>query len=187
MKKNIILPQGIKVDESWTLFLDRDGVINKRLVDDYVKSIDEFIILPEVLSAIKRFSNCFGRVVIITNQQGVAKGLMSRNDVEKVHEYLRQEVVAVGGKIDAIYYCPDWASAVPNCRKPSPSMALQAQSDFPEIDFSKTIMVGDMPSDIAFGHNLGMTTIWVDEGKGRVVLEDLRPDFVVKSLATLYF
>ena len=183
----MILPKGNRVDESWTLFLDRDGVINKRLVDDYVKSIDEFIILPGILEAIKRFSKCFGRIIVITNQQGVAKGVMSGRDVDDVHEFLRKQVLDAGGIIDAIYYCPDWADAIPNCRKPSPSMALQAQLDFPEIDFTKSIMVGDMPSDIAFGHQLGMTTVWVKQLGEAVNLENLASDFVVDSLDLLYF
>ena len=76
-----------KIDKSWTLFLDRDGVINKKLENDYVKTIDEFEFLPQVLEAIKQFSSHFQKIVIVTNQQGISKKLMTENDLEKVHQY----------------------------------------------------------------------------------------------------
>jgi len=173
------------INTSWTIFLDRDGVINKRRVDDYVKSIDELDFLPGALEAIKEFSKIFGRVIVVTNQQGVAKGLMSSEDVHQVHDFLRKQVSAIGGQIDGIYFCPEWAHQVPNCRKPNPSMAHQAQKDFPAIDFSRSIMVGDMPSDIAFGKNLGMITFWIQENKLAGYAGEVIPDFEVLSLSEM--
>jgi histidinol-phosphate phosphatase family protein len=149
------------VDSTWTLFLDRDGVINRRIVGGYVAHPDEFEFLPGVLSAIKFFNKKFGRVCVVTNQQGVGKGLMDVVQLELVHQYLVEKVSEVGGWIDGIYFCTDLASKPDNCRKPNINMAIQAKNDFPEIDFSRCIMVGDSTSDMAFGRNAGMKTIFI--------------------------
>ena len=152
-----------KIDKSWTLFLDRDGVVNVRLIDDYVKSIDEFEFLPGVVEAFKIFAEKFGRIIIVTNQQGVGKGLMTMDDVEKVHYFMKKEIAAQQGRVDAIYVCPQLKSDANNFRKPSPRMAYMAQHDFPEIDFDKSVMVGDSNSDIEFGKNAGIYTILIGD------------------------
>lgn len=152
-----------KIDKSWTLFLDRDGVINVRLIDDYVKNINEFDFLPGVLDAFKIFTEKFGRIIIVTNQQGVGKGLMTLQDVDTVHQFMTKEIEAQKGRIDAIYVCPQLKSDPDNFRKPSPRMAYMAQHDFPEIDFDKSIMIGDSNSDIEFGKNAGMYTILIGD------------------------
>ncbi len=152
-----------KIDKSWTLFLDRDGVINVRLIDDYVKNINEFEFLPGVLEAFKIFAEKFGRIIIVTNQQGVGKGLMTLQDVDMVHDFMKKEIDNQKGRIDAIYICPQLKSDPNNFRKPSPRMAYMAQHDFPEIDFDKSIMIGDSNSDIEFGKNAGMYTILIGD------------------------
>ena len=150
-----------KIDKSWTLFLDRDGVINTRLVDDYVKNINEFQFIPGVLEAFKIFAEKFGHIIIVSNQQGVGKGIMTMQDVESVHDYMLKEIEKQQGRIDAIYVCPQLKSDPDNFRKPSPRMAYMAQHDFPDIDLEKSIMVGDMNSDLEFGKNCGMFTVVV--------------------------
>ena len=152
-----------KIDKTWTLFLDRDGVINVRLIDDYVKNINEFEFLPGVLEAFKIFAEKFGRIVIVTNQQGVGKGLMTLQDVDLIHDFMKKEIEAQKGRIDAIYVCPQLKSDPNNFRKPSPRMAYMAQHDFPEIDLEKSIMIGDSNSDIEFGRNAGMYTILIGD------------------------
>ena len=152
-----------KIDKSWTLFLDRDGVINVRLIDDYVKNINEFEFLPGVLDAFKIFTEIFGRIIIVTNQQGVGKGLMTLEDVNRVHGFMVKEIENQKGRIDKIYVCPQLKSDPDNFRKPSPRMAYMAQHDFPEIDFEKSIMIGDSNSDIEFGRNAGMFTILIGD------------------------
>jgi len=151
------------IDKSWTLFLDRDGVINKRIPDGYVQHWEAFEFLPGVLESIAIFSRIFGRIIVITNQQGIAKGIMNEAQLEVVHREMFAEVEQAGGKIDAVFHCPDMASMPDNCRKPSPFLALKAQKQFPEIDFRKSIMVGDTESDMTFGKNIGMLTILVGE------------------------
>ena len=152
-----------EIDKTWTLFLDRDGVINVRLIDDYVKNINEFEFLPGVLEAFKIFAEKFGRIVIVTNQQGVGKGLMTLQDVDSIHDFMKKEIEAKKGRIDAIYVCPQLKSDPNNFRKPSPKMAYMAQHDFPEIDLEKSSMIGDSNSDIEFGRNAGMYTILIGD------------------------
>ena len=152
-----------KIDKSWTLFLDRDGVINVRLIDDYVKNINEFEFLPGVLDAFKIFAEKFGRIIIVTNQQGVGKGLMTLQDVEDVHKFMLKEIETQKGRVDKIYVCPQLKSDSDNFRKPSPRMAYMAQHDFPEIDLEKSVMIGDSNSDIEFGKNAGMLTILIGD------------------------
>jgi len=144
--------------KGWTLFLDRDGVINNRLVDDYVKLWDEFIFSDGVLDALKFFSSYFGTIVVVTNQQGVGKGLMTEEELRLIHEKMLSEVHAAGGRIDRVYCCTRLGSEKPFCRKPNSGMALKAKKDFPEINFKRSVMAGDSLSDLRFGNRLGMTT-----------------------------
>lgn len=150
------------VDSSWTLFLDRDGVINVRKVGDYIKSVDEFKFLPGVLHAISKFSHLFGRIIVVTNQQGISKGLMTERNLDEIHRYMSFEVEKRGGRIDKIYFAPQLSKENSIMRKPNIGMGLKAKEDFPEIDFQKSIMIGDSDSDIAFGQALGMITVKLD-------------------------
>jgi histidinol-phosphate phosphatase family protein len=169
------------IDSSWTLFLDRDGVINQRIMDDYVKTIEEFIFLNEVPEAIVHFSKIFGRIVVVTNQQGIGKGLMTESNLSAVHTYMIQEIEKLGGRIDAVYFAPQLAKENSAMRKPEGGMALKAKSEFPEIDFSKSVMVGDSDSDIEFGKRLGMKTVKISPTK----MDDSKADLYVERLNQL--
>lgn len=147
------------IDSTWTLFLDRDGVINHKIESDYVKSPSEFRLLPKALDALSNLRPLFGRIVVVTNQQGIGKELMTHEDLNRVHTHFIEVLNAVSVTIDQIYYCPHLAVLDPPCRKPNPGMAFQAKEDFPEINFRKSIMVGDSDSDIGFGVILNMTTV----------------------------
>ena len=125
-----------KIDNSWTLFLDRDGVINVEKKDAYVLNTSEFIFLNGVPQAVKILSEIFGLILIASNQRGVAKGLMTLEDLHDVHAYMLEEIAKEKGRIDKIYFCADLDNSSPN-RKPNPGMALQAKKDFPQIDFSE--------------------------------------------------
>lgn len=149
-----------KIDTNWTLFLDRDGVINYEKKDDYIRNKEEFRFYEGVPEAVANCSRLFGKIFIVTNQRGIGKGLMTENDLVEIHQYMCQEIASVGGKIDHIYYCTAINNNDPN-RKPNPGMAFQAKKDFPSIDFSKSIMVGNKPSDMLFGRNAGMYTVYV--------------------------
>ena len=134
-----------------TLFLDRDGVINHKIENDYVKSIQDFKFIPEFIYVVKDLSLLFNRIIIITNQQGIGKGLMSISDLNEIHEYMLNIINDNNGKIDKIYFCPHLASENCLCRKPSPGMIQKAFQDYPDIDRSKSYFIGDSDSDMQAG------------------------------------
>ncbi|MCP3930075.1 MAG: HAD-IIIA family hydrolase [Bacteroidetes bacterium] len=173
----------LPIEQVRTLFLDRDGVINKRRVGKYVKAIEEFEFLPGVLLGISQCRKYFDRIVVVTNQQGIGKGLMDKDQLDQVHEYMLRRIEQHKGHIDGVYSCSDLNSAKANCRKPGPTMAFQAKADFPEINFSYSVMVGDSISDMEFGKNLGMKCAWI-EGKEEEKVEAglIKVDFRCKSL-----
>jgi len=150
-----------EIDNSWTLFLDRDGVINRRPMNDYVKSWDEFEFLPGVLESLKIFNQLFCRVIIVTNQQGIGKKVMTEEELKSLHEKMLNTIEENGGRIDQILHCPDLVSKPNNCRKPGLVMAQKAKSAFPEINFTKSIMAGDTKNDLQFGKNAGMRTVYI--------------------------
>jgi histidinol-phosphate phosphatase family protein len=142
-------------DRSWTLFLDRDGVINKKMPEHkHVTSIEQFEFIPGALPALRKLSGVFGRIIVVTNQRLVDGESPSKVDFDMMFEYMLNTVGFYGGVIHKVYCCtkedgPD--------RKPNIGMALQAKSDFPEIDFKKSWMVGDSVTDAAFAANCGIT------------------------------
>ena len=158
------------IDKSWTLFLDRDGVINQKRDRDYVKNWGEFLFVEGSLEAISTLSKFFGRIIIVTNQRGVGKGLMSEQDLIKIHEKMVHEINLSHGKIDKIYYCTE-VSEFAFCRKPNVGMALIASKEFPEINFSKSVIVGDSISDVMFGQKLGMKKILIGKTKEKLSLD----------------
>lgn len=149
-----------KIDQHWTLFLDRDGVINVEKEDSYIFNYEEFIFYKATKEALKTFASIFGRIVIVTNQRGVGKGMMTAADLRDIHDKMVAEVVLSGGRIDRIYYADSLDNAHP-LRKPQPGMAHAAKQDFPEIDFSRSFMVGNNISDMEFGRNAGMYTVFL--------------------------
>lgn len=153
------------IDKSWTLFLDRDGVINHRLIGDYVKHPGEFELLDGVADSIARANQLFGRVVVVTNQQGIGKKIMTERNLSEIHAYCDELLKKANAHIDRYYFAPGLAAETNVLRKPNGGMAEQAKADFPEIDFSKSVMVGDSNSDIEFGKLLGMKTVFIGEGK----------------------
>ena len=166
-----------EINKNWTLFLDRDGVINRRPVDDYVKNWNEFEFLPGVLEAIKTMSQIFGKIIIITNQQGIGKGLMTVEDLASIHKKMISEIEKDDGKIDAVYFCPELKELDKNCRKPGTAMASMAKVDFPEINFKKSVMVGDTLTDMQFGRNVFMKTVFINSGIESFVSELIDIEF----------
>ena len=148
-----------EIDNTWSLFLDRDGVINKRIFGGYITSIEEFEFLPGVEEAIVQFSKSFHLVMVVTNQQGIAKGIMSERNLLEIHNYMCDQIYLKGGKIDKCYFAPNLKGAEDDMRKPSPVMAELANMECPEIDFKRCVMIGDTDTDIEFGKNIGMKTV----------------------------
>ncbi len=170
-----------QIDNSWTLFLDRDGVINHEKHKDYIHTWDEFKFYDGVTDALKIFAKKFHRIVIVTNQRGVGKGVTKADDLALIHANMQDEIHRHGGRLDAIYFCPDLNDDSPN-RKPNPGMGLQAMHQFPDILPARSIMVGNTLSDMEFGRNLGCYTVFLPTTRPEVSLSDPRIDSVFDSL-----
>ena len=141
-----------------TLFLDRDGVINRLRPGDYVKSWEEFEYLPGILQAIRQWSAKFRRLILVTNQRGVGKGLMSDRDLSRIHARLMQDILEAGGKLDLILVCTS-VDESDSRRKPQTGMFEEACALFPDISARRSVMLGDSDSDDAFAKACGMPFI----------------------------
>ena len=137
------------------VFLDRDGVINQKAPEhDYIKSWDEFHFLPGVKEAIRRIHQKGYLVIVVTNQRGIARGLMTEKDLKEIHRKMCEELQKQGASIDDIFYCPHDIKDNCTCRKPQPGMLIQAQNKW-DIDFAKSCIIGDSDSDIEAGQRVG--------------------------------
>lgn len=143
-----------------TLFLDRDGVINRENEGDYIKSVSEFEFLPGVLEAIAEASKIYKYIFIATNQRGIGRNLMTEQDLHEIHSFMVTKINEAGGRIDDIYFAPSPDKKHPY-RKPNPGMAHAAKEKFPEVDFLHAEMVGNNISDMCFGKAVGMRTIFL--------------------------
>jgi D-glycero-D-manno-heptose 1,7-bisphosphate phosphatase len=152
-----VLPRTLR-----TIFLDRDGVLNQKLPEGrYVTSSAEFQPLPGVPQAIARLNRSGLRVIVVSNQRGIALGLHTAADVLAIHTAFQRELAAHGAHIDAFYFCPHDKVGC-NCRKPLPGLFEQARADYPEIAAESSAMIGDSWSDIEFGRRLGMFTLFIE-------------------------
>ncbi len=170
-----------KIDNSWTLFLDRDGLINHEKEKDYIHTWEEFRFYKGVKEAMAVFAKKFRHIIVITNQRGIGKGVTRMEDVERIHKNMKAEIEKAGGRIDAVYFSPDVEDTSPD-RKPNNGMGLRALKDFPDIDNAKAIMIGNTLSDMQFGRNMGLKTIFLPTTRPEVDLDDERIDAVYDSL-----
>lgn len=142
-------------------FFDRDGIINLKLENDYVKTIEEFVFIDDIFQILKQIKDEGYMIIIVTNQQGVGKGLMSENELNKIHNYMQNEIIKrVGFGFDAIYYCTDLAEINSYRRKPNPGMLVEAIDKF-NINAEKSYIIGDSESDIIAGKKVGLKTIYI--------------------------
>ena len=162
------------------VFLDRDGVINEYLPGEYVRSPDQLRFIPGSLAEIARLTRAGCRVAVISNQQGIGKGLFTLDDLDVVTEHVRTAVEDGGGRIDAFYYCPHLEDEGCDCRKPKPGLLLRAADEM-SINLSETYMVGDFVTDILAGQAAGCKTILiVSESPSEEIVQ---PTWVVSSLS----
>jgi D-glycero-D-manno-heptose 1,7-bisphosphate phosphatase len=160
------------------VFLDRDGVINKRAKEhEHIKSWGEFEFLPNVAETIRELNKEF-LVVMISNQGGIAKGVMSEQDLEEIHSKMETELKKNGARIDKIYFCPHADNDNCSCRKPMPGMLLRAAEEL-NIDLADSFMVGDSISDIKAGKSAGCKTILINNSK------NVGADYVISSLSEI--
>lgn len=170
------------IDQTWTLFLDRDGVININKDDGYILHRHEFFFTEGALEAMAILSRIFGRIIIITNQRGVGRGLMTEEALQDVHQYMIARIECCGGRVDALLYCTAVDDSHPD-RKPNPGMAFKAREMFPDIDFQRAVMVGDKAADMEWGRSIGARTVWIASAAYAIPPEDARVDARFFSLA----
>jgi D-glycero-D-manno-heptose 1,7-bisphosphate phosphatase len=159
-----------------TIFLDRDGVINENRVD-YVKSWSEFRFLPGSREAIAKLTQAGHRIVVCSNQAGIAKGLISIETVEDIHARMLAELREAGGIVEKVYYCPHGKEENCECRKPRPGQLLRASQEL-GLDLKDAVFVGDNTTDIYAGMQAGVQTILVLTGLGMESLRAFRQEAV---------
>lgn len=139
------------MEETQAIFIDRDGVVNHRLVGDYVKRWEEFAFLPDIFSVLPEIHREGRLAILITNQRGIGRRLMSIEDLEEIHGRMQGELEArTGHRFDAIYFCPHDRDEGCDCRKPRPGMLLSAARDY-HLDLAGSWMIGDSESDVEAG------------------------------------
>ena len=158
------------------IFLDRDGTLNEEV--NYLHRKEDLVLLPGVPEALKAFKEQGYKLVVITNQAGVARGYYTEDDVKELHRYMNELLEKAGAGIDAFYYCPHHPEhgigkykIQCHCRKPEPGMFEMAEQDF-DVDKSKSWMIGDKLIDIEAGRNYGVRTVLVGTGYGAGVHEE---------------
>jgi len=145
-----------------TVFLDRDGVLNRKMPEGrYVTSWSEFDLLPGVPQAIARLNRAGLRVLVVSNQRGISLGLYTAANVQAIHTTLQELLATLGARVDGFYFCPH-DNGQCTCRKPLPGLFEQAVAEFPQILAKSSAMIGDSLSDIEFGRRLGMSTIFIN-------------------------
>lgn len=170
------------------VFLDRDGVLNRKPPEGkYVTCWEEFELLPGAAEALAGINRAGRKVIVVTNQRGVALGRYSLEQLADMHARMRQVLATHGAKVDAIYVCPH-DNGQCHCRKPMTGLFEQAFRDFPEASAPNSIMVGDSLRDIEAGHRMGMRTVLIDDSAGASTAEQAQlaqslADLSVRSLA----
>ncbi|MGY4712361.1 HAD-IIIA family hydrolase [Mycolicibacterium sp. CBM1] len=143
-----------RTHREWCLFVDRDGVINRQIVGDYVRSLSDFEWLPGARQALGILKAWAPHLVVVTNQQGVGKGLMSLDDVADIHRHIQEDLSQDGVALDDFQVCPHLESERCRCRKPQPGLILDWLAKHPGVEPSLSIVVGDSPSDMELGQNV---------------------------------
>ncbi|MDR4989158.1 MAG: HAD-IIIA family hydrolase [Bacteroidales bacterium] len=169
-------------DNKRTLFLDRDGVLNVRPGKSYVVKPGDFHWMEGSLQALVRLTGLYARIIVVTNQQGIGKGLMNKQQLDDVHAKMLGDAQKAGARIDAVYFASGLRHSDSFNRKPSEGMFLKAKKDFPEINAGASVMVGDSFSDILFAYRLGMTSVLIAKQRSFPLRYHYMADFQFNNL-----
>lgn len=162
------------------VFLDRDGVINEQV--HYLSSPDDFRFLPRAVEALKKLSESEYKIVVISNQSGVARGLFTRETLEKITDKMLYGLEKEGVRVDGVFYCTHHPDEKCGCRKPETGLIDEASKEL-GIEADGSYFIGDMTTDIACGRNAGLKTILVETGNaGRDKRTDSKPDYKADDL-----
>ena len=169
------------------VFIDRDGVINEDR--HYVHRIEDFVLLPGVIKGLALLRDAGFRLIVVTNQAGIARGYYGENELNRLHDYLHEQLALQGVMLDGIYFCPHHPEGNVKelafkceCRKPSPGMLLQAAKDF-DLDLVRSVLIGDKLTDLQAGQRAGVGRVVIVES-GHLVepAARLAADFVASDL-----
>ena len=168
------------------VFIDRDGVLNRKMPEgEYVREWPQFQWLPGAQEAVIRMNRAGLKVIVVSNQRGVALGLMTESQLQHIHVRMQSALAHAEAGLDAIYYCPHDID-VCDCRKPQVGMFVQAFAEFPQAAAKNSVMIGDSLADIEAGHRMGMSTIFIegdpDRQKAGAVEAATLADAVANSL-----
>ena len=180
---NIFQNREVKVPRK-LVFLDRDGVINKNIKGEYVKSWEGFTFLPRVLEGFRKLKSAGYDVIVISNQAGVAKGIYTKEELDWMTQNMLTEVAKAGGKINGVYYCLHRNEDECNCRKPESGLFEQAIKDH-EVNAQDVFLVGDSERDIIAAKKVGCKTIMVLSGntkKEDIPTFETKPDYIAEDL-----
>ncbi len=161
------------------VFLDRDGTLTSER--NYTLSPEEIKILPQTPEAIKILHQSGFLTIVVTNQSCVGKGLITLEELHRIHHAFLKILEKEGASIDAIYFCPHHPDAGCKCRKPSPELIFRAAKDY-NIDLSKSYLIGDQKRDIEMGKRAGLKTVMVLTGYGEEQSKEANPDFIAKDV-----
>lgn len=151
------------------IILDRDGVVNYDS-EHYIKSPDEWHPIPGSLEAIARLNRAGFKVLIATNQSGIARGFYDVETLDRIHEKLMRALAAVGGCIDEFFFCPHHPDDGCNCRKPKPGLLEQIKQKY-ALDLSTTFFIGDSYGDIKAAQTIGCIPLLVLTGNGEQTIK----------------
>lgn len=142
------------------MFLDRDGVINRRIPGDYVRTWGQFRFLRGARAGLRLLHEAGFLLIVFTNQRGIARGLMTEEDLVEIHRRMRAELGRAGAPLDAIFHCPHDEDAGCGCRKPRPGMLARAIERF-GVNPALSWVIGDSPADLEAGRGVGVPGILV--------------------------
>jgi histidinol-phosphate phosphatase family protein len=160
------------------VFLDRDGTMAKDV--SYCRRWEDFILFPYTAKAIKLLKEQGFKVIVVTNQSGIARGYFTEETLTQIHDKLQKELAKENASVDAIYYCPHHPDDNCDCRKPKPRMVLQAAEEH-DIDLSQSFVVGDLPTDVGLGKSAGCRTVLVGDSASHED-SDIKPNVTVSNL-----
>jgi len=161
------------------VFLDRDGTMAADVL--YCNCPEDFELFPTTAKAIKLLSEHSYKIIVVTNQSGIARGYFTEETLGRIHQKMLSQLSEEGTQIDGIYYCPHHPDDNCECRKPKPKMVLQA-ADEHDIDLKRSFVVGDKPQDIQLGRNVGSRTILIPSPPGENEPEPCSPDYTAADL-----
>lgn len=161
------------------VFLDRDGTMNKDV--PYCSRPEDFHLFPGTARAARLLNEHGYKVIVITNQSGIARGYFTEEMLGLIHQEMLNQLAKENARIDGIYYCPHHPDDNCECRKPKPKMILQAAAEH-DIDLKRSFMVGDKPLDIALGQNVGCRTVLIPSDPVDTDSEPCSPDYIAPDL-----